>query len=55
MDGDEWVRRCYLWVWMNMAGLMQFPSTNCLSLYYDTKIAGYAGHWKTLELVSQSY
>ena len=26
-----------------------------VSLYYDTKIAGHLGYWKTLELISQDY
>jgi len=26
-----------------------------VSLCHDTKVAGYPGHWKTLELVSRDY
>ena len=26
-----------------------------VSLYYDMKVAGHSGHWKTLELVSRNY
>jgi len=52
--------------WSNIDGLLQFQGKiyipwsldlrkQIVALCHDTQIAGYPGHWKTLELVSQNY
>jgi len=52
--------------WSNIDGLLRFwgkiyvPQSpdlrrQIVALCHDTHIAGYPGHWKTLELVSRNY
>src|ERR1700722_10864616 len=54
---SEWATRDGLLYFRDRVYVPKNPDLRCriTSQHHDTKIAGHAGHWKTLELVSRNY
>ena len=57
LQSSEWAQDEGLWRFCDCIYVPMIPDLHCriVEQHHDSKIAGHAGQWKTLELVLQSY
>jgi hypothetical protein len=57
LRSSEWVKEEGLWRFRNRIYVPMVPELRqrIAEQHHNSKIGGHVGHWKTLELISQSY